>query len=370
MNLSNEIWNDHDIAQAHRVSSISLFVAFGIVSLVLLVISFINGWKVLNKDKQLNAKQFVLSLFFIGSFISPIFGRFFRSSLDFKYFYALVESNATLVDQLVEIPKPLIMNIYAISVFGTAVTLPIMLIIYKFSTSLEAYHPTITKIRIMLAITLLHILVDIPALICEYFYVDKYITTPPPVFVPMKSILLVIENCFMLISICMVEFRSATLHNLDIVERVMIMRFALLGILLYLGGNIIRLALMMEQAYNDHSSNDPNNHPYLCPPNHNCHPNFDVTCATRLQTKNQYPSYIAEPFKTTCLNYAEIVMLTLVALSVLVSIIVLISNIVLHQRLNKYRTFIESQNSETRPKNEGETNHDPDAIRDENDNEE
>ena len=47
------------------------------------------------------------------------------------------ESNATLVDQLVEIPKPLIMNIYAISVFGTAVTLPIMLIIYKFSTSLE-----------------------------------------------------------------------------------------------------------------------------------------------------------------------------------------------------------------------------------------
>ena len=44
----------------------------------------------LNKDKQLNAKQFVLSLFFIGSFISPIFGRFFRSSLDFKYFYALV----------------------------------------------------------------------------------------------------------------------------------------------------------------------------------------------------------------------------------------------------------------------------------------
>ena len=94
---------------------------------------------------------------------------------------------------------------------------------------------------------------------------------------------------------------------------------------------------MMEQAYNDHSSNDPNNHPYLCPPNHNCHPNFDVTCATRIQTKNQYPSYIAEPFKTTCLNYAEIVMLTLVALSVLVSIIVLISNIVLHQRLNKYR---------------------------------
>ena len=31
--ISNEIWNDHDIARAHRVSSISLFVAFGIVSL-------------------------------------------------------------------------------------------------------------------------------------------------------------------------------------------------------------------------------------------------------------------------------------------------------------------------------------------------
>ena len=108
----------------------------------------------------------------------------------------------------------------------------------------------------MLAISLLHFLVDIPALICEYFYVDKeqlkkrifnlhlflmcsarkkYITTPPPVFVPMKAILLVIENCFMLISICVVEFRSPTLHNLDIAERVMIMRFALLGLILYLG---------------------------------------------------------------------------------------------------------------------------------------
>ena len=65
----------------------------------------------------------------------------------------------------------------------------------------------------------------------------------------MKSILLVIENVFMMISICMVEFRSSTLHNLDIAERVMIMRFALLGILLYLGANIIRLALMAEQAY-------------------------------------------------------------------------------------------------------------------------
>jgi len=238
------------------------------------------------------------------------------------------------------------MNIYAISVFGTAVTLPIVLIIYKFSSLLEAYHPTITKIRIMLAITLLHIMVDIPALICEYFYVDKYITTSPPIFVPMKSILLVIENVFMMISICMVEFRSSTLHTLDIAERVMIMRFALLGILLYLGANIIRLALMAEQAYK-------------APP-------IDQTCVHKVAND----TYLAEPFNKTCLNYAEIVMLTLTALAVLVAVIVLISNVVLHQRLNKYRTFIESQSSETPPKNEGETNHDPDALRDDEDNDE
>jgi len=166
-----------DIARAHGLSSILLFVLFGIVSLGLLVISFINGWRVLNKDKQLSARQILTTLFFIGSFISPIFGRFFRSSLDFKYFISLVEHNSTLVDHRVLVPKPLMMNIYAISVFGTAVTLPIMLIIFKFSTLLEAYHPTITKIRIMLAITLLHFLVDIPALICEYFYVDKEISS-------------------------------------------------------------------------------------------------------------------------------------------------------------------------------------------------
>ena len=47
------------------------------------------------------------------------------------------EPNATLVDANVEVPKTLIMNIYAISVFGTAVTLPIVLIIYKFSSLLE-----------------------------------------------------------------------------------------------------------------------------------------------------------------------------------------------------------------------------------------
>ena len=35
-----------------------------------------------------------------------------------------------------------------------------------------------------------------------------------------------------------------------------------------------------------------------------------------------------------------------------------------------FRTFIESQSSETPPKNEGETNHDPDALRDDEDNDE
>ena len=158
----------------------------------------------------------------------------------------------------------------------------------------------------------------------------------------MKAILLVIENCFMLISICVVEFRSPTLHNLDIAERVMIMRFALLGLILYLGkcylecykcyfhwlgkislfgnksiisgGNVIRLALMSEQAY---SSN----------------PNIDQSCVTSIGNG----SYMASPFNKKCLNYAEIVMLTLVALATLVALIVLISNLVLHQRLNNYR---------------------------------
>ena len=54
----------------------------------------------------------------------------------------------------------------------------------------------------------------------------------------MKSILHVVENLFATISIVMVEFRSPTLQNLDLAERVMIMRFALLGILLYLGKTI------------------------------------------------------------------------------------------------------------------------------------
>ena len=43
-----------------------------------------------------------------------------------------------------------------------------------------------------------------------------------------------------------------------------------------------------------------------------------------------------------CLNYAEIIMMTLVALSVLVAMIVLISNLVLFQRLNNYRNCIKT----------------------------
>ena len=43
-----------------------------------------------------------------------------------------------------------------------------------------------------------------------------------------------------------------------------------------------------------------------------------------------------------CLNYAEIIMMTLVALSVLVAMIVLISNLVLFQRLNNYRNDIKT----------------------------
>ena len=49
---------------------------------------------------------------------------------------------------------------------------------------------------------------------------------------------------------------------------------------------------------------------------------------------------VASPFNKMCLNYAEIIMMTLVALSVLVAMIVLISNLVLFQRLNNYRNFI------------------------------
>ena len=49
---------------------------------------------------------------------------------------------------------------------------------------------------------------------------------------------------------------------------------------------------------------------------------------------------VASPFNKMCLNYAEIIMMTLVALSVLVAMIVLISNLVLFQRLNNYRKNI------------------------------
>ena len=51
---------------------------------------------------------------------------------------------------------------------------------------------------------------------------------------------------------------------------------------------------------------------------------------------------VASPFNKMCLNYAEIIMMTLVALSVLVAMIVLISNLVLFQRLNNYRNCIKT----------------------------
>ena len=50
----------------------------------------------------------------------------------------------------------------------------------------------------------------------------------------MKSILAVIENIFAVISIIMVEVKSQTLRQLATAERVMIMRFAFGGLILYL----------------------------------------------------------------------------------------------------------------------------------------
>ena len=50
----------------------------------------------------------------------------------------------------------------------------------------------------------------------------------------MKSILAVFENVFAVISIIMVEVKSQTLQQLATAERVMIMRFAFGGLILYL----------------------------------------------------------------------------------------------------------------------------------------
>ena len=50
----------------------------------------------------------------------------------------------------------------------------------------------------------------------------------------MKSILAVIENVFAGISIIMVEVKSQSLQQLSLAERVMIMRFAFGGLVLYL----------------------------------------------------------------------------------------------------------------------------------------
>lgn len=50
----------------------------------------------------------------------------------------------------------------------------------------------------------------------------------------MKCCLAVLENIFAVISIIMVELRSQTLQQLATAERVMIMRFAFGGLILYL----------------------------------------------------------------------------------------------------------------------------------------
>ena len=123
------------------------------VFLGLFVVSFLNGWRILNNGKPRSLRQYFTSLVLIGSFVSPIFGRFFRSSLDFKYFFGLVGKSlvvrsyppnrikfldgSQLVYERVTVPNSLTMNVYAISIFGTSVTLPIMLIIFKYSDKFQ-----------------------------------------------------------------------------------------------------------------------------------------------------------------------------------------------------------------------------------------
>ena len=86
-------------------------------------------------------------------------------------------------------------------------------------------------------------------------------------------------------------------------------------LLWFLGANIIRCTLTLEQIYVNQK--------------------IDMSCLTDFDS-----ILVASPFNKMCLNYAEIIMMTLVALSVLVAMIVLISNLVLFQRLNNYRKNI------------------------------
>lgn len=331
-NSSITSWND-EIIQAHRISSLVLLGLFCLVSVVLGSLSVLNGWRLLNTTGGLRpltfpkVKSWIINLVFIGSLISPIFSRFFRSSLDFKYFMGLISED--LVYHKVIIPQSITMTIYAISIFGTSMSLPITLIIFKYSTKIQAYHPTVTKVRIILAITLLHLVVDIPSLVCEYFFVDKYITSSPDIYVPMKSILAVFENVFAVISIIMVEVKSQTLQQLATAERVMIMRFAFGGLILYLIANTARCTLTCLQIWDWQI--------------------IPVGCVKALKHSNE--TYLATPFEHECLNYAELALMTATALAALVAIIVLASNLVLYQRLNNYREMHNSNRTNQHGRN-------------------
>jgi len=84
--------------------------------------------------------------------VSPIFSRFFRSSLDFKYFLGLIRGN--LVYHKVIVPQSITMTIYAISVFGTSMSLPITLIIFKYSTKIQVRTRKIFWIQTFLTLPL------------------------------------------------------------------------------------------------------------------------------------------------------------------------------------------------------------------------
>jgi len=328
-------WNP-EITNAHRISWLVFLALFGFVSLILGSLSVINGWKRLNDTESYwpitkqKLKSWIINLVFIGSFVSPIFSRFFRSSLDFKYFMGLIQDD--LVYHKIQVPQSITMTIYAISVFGISISLPITLIIYRYSTKLEAYHPTVTKVRIILTMTLLHLIVDIPSLLCEYFFVDKFITDTPQVFVPMKCILAVIENVFAVISIVMVEVKSQTVQNLDTAERVMIMRFAFGGLILYLMANAARCSLTLLQT--------------------NVWKQIPVGCVSEIEYN---VAYRTDPFSHFCLNYAELALMTATCLAGLVALIVLISNLVLYQRLNNYREMHSNSNNNSNNQSQNNT---------------
>ncbi|CAG5097876.1 Oidioi.mRNA.OKI2018_I69.XSR.g15270.t1.cds [Oikopleura dioica] len=308
-----EPWNP-EVVRAHEISILVIVGVFGTLSTVLLGISLKNGWEELNgKGFDLAKwKSYFINLIFIGSYLSPIFSRFFRSSLDYKYFQAVANENITNPE--IRVPTDITMSIYAISIFGMCMSLPIIMVIYKFSKNKEAYLPSVTKVRIILAMTILHLTVDIPSLICEYFYVDKFITAKPEVFVPMKSILAVIENVFAGISIIMVEVKSQSLQQLGLAERVMIMRFAFGGLVLYLISNTTRCTLTLLQAYK-----------------------WQVIPRGCVIEDIDDGKFIANPFQSSCLNYAELALITFACLATIIAFVVLISNMIMYQRLNSYQ---------------------------------